>query len=756
MIVYYLYKAGERLADCPFPIKEGDICMLFDGEFVKTIYIDNAVDSDSIWRDYKYIDSKSLRSYHFPQNDIVLCAPYEDGYSDGDQRLLLQLIKECTGEWLLDFLNDTNAVLSGMHSYWDLNILKRLTGDEDIKEHLEPRLYSENQEEEESIETNPLNQTLADFILGVVASLENRIDDQKYTIISSVLKGESIESLAKVYGFSKQQISDLFEKGLIDCQSKICENEVRLNDLLEQNSELMLSLESTKEEVEHLRANLRHALAMGYGASTKANANEESSQPQESSLAQNGLPWSQTEKDDAIRYYEAGVSIKSIATALKRSEAAVQGMLSRLGVLKNVNHDVQKEKQKSDSETSGSSKNTFSNSHADGIWAAFSNTHLHNIFVDQLIKAGTRSSVVASQMQHFRYKIKAADEHAFYGKRLRKCQSFNECWSILIKLIKTWGYAGRYSWRRQFFMDYLTFLQNRYNEYGTLDYRSQNSSPTEVQKTAQQDQLKKNIERSGGNEETTPVNQIEGIWAAFLNTRLQKEYKDQLIKTGESKSAVTSQLAVFKSIVEAANTDATFGTQLNGCKSFEECKVILVKLIEAWGGASQWFTKRRQFFLGYVDFLKERYERLGYIDDEKTHVLKKITEEPPLNSYNTFFAKKTSQKKTTSTKSTPPQESTTGWKVELTYRNGEKKVMTPSEALKTVVNAVGPEAVSGMRLMSGGTFLIHFGKPDDSYFYTPVNNGYWLRLYGPVKARFELIEKIVSKYSFPITSAKLV
>lgn len=50
MIVYYLYKAGERLADCPFPIKEGDICMLFDGEFVKTIYIDNAVDSDSIWR----------------------------------------------------------------------------------------------------------------------------------------------------------------------------------------------------------------------------------------------------------------------------------------------------------------------------------------------------------------------------------------------------------------------------------------------------------------------------------------------------------------------------------------------------------------------------------------------------------------------------------------------------------------------------------------------------------------------------------
>ena len=748
MIVYYLYKAGGRLADCPFPIKEGDICMLYDGEFVKTIYIDNAVDGDSIWRDYRYIDSKSLRSYHFPQNDIVLCVPYEDGYSDGDQRLLLQLIKECTGEWLLDFLNDTNAILSGMHNYWDLNILRRLTGDESIKEHLEHRLESKIQEQESKTETSVVSRQIADFALSVISSLENRIDEQKFAIITSLLKGETVEAQAKTHGISEQQISDLFKEGISECESKICENEVRLNDLMEQNSTLMILLQNSKDEVERLKANLRHALTVWNGTRTATNENE-SLQQGESSLEKNGLPWSQTDKDDAVRYYKAGVSIRSIATALKRSEAAVQGMLNRLGYPVNRNHDVHTQEKK---DNSGSQQGSSLNSQVSGIWTAFLNTHLHNIYVDQLIKAGERSTIVASRMQHFRYKIKAADIHPSYGKRLKKCQSFEECRKILIELIKSWGNESRFSWRREFFMDYLAFLQKRFIKYGTLEYKSKSLSQANTEKSSQQERPKIQLERSSERKAVEPVNTIEGIWAAFLNTRLQKEYRDQLIKSGESKSAITSQLAVFKSIVEAANTDATFGTQLNGCKTFEECKIILVKLIETWGGASQWFAKRKQFFLGYVDFLQERFNKYGTFDIKEKISIEEIKKEKPLNSFNTFYAKKRTSKKKESKEST----TTHGWRVELTYRNGEKKVMMPNDAFMTVVNAVGPEAVNGMRLMSGGTYLIHFGKPDDSYFYVPVNNGYWLRLYGPVKARFELIERIVSKYSFPITSAKLV
>ena len=133
MVVYYIKKTGESLADYRYPIKEGDICMLYDGDVVKTVYIDSEIDSDSIWRDYKFVDTKSLKSYQFPASDSILCAPIGDRHAIGDTGLLTQLIKECKGEWLLDFLNETSAVLSGFVDYWDLGILRRFTGDDDVE-----------------------------------------------------------------------------------------------------------------------------------------------------------------------------------------------------------------------------------------------------------------------------------------------------------------------------------------------------------------------------------------------------------------------------------------------------------------------------------------------------------------------------------------------------------------------------------------------------------------------------------------------
>jgi DNA-directed RNA polymerase subunit alpha len=133
MVVYYLNKVSEKLTDYRYPIKEGDICMLYDGDAVKTIYVDSETETDSIWRDFKFIDSKSLKSYHLPKTDSVLCAPVGDKHAIGDTALLTQLIQECKGEWLLDFLNETSAVLSGFVDYWDLMVLRRLTGDDDIE-----------------------------------------------------------------------------------------------------------------------------------------------------------------------------------------------------------------------------------------------------------------------------------------------------------------------------------------------------------------------------------------------------------------------------------------------------------------------------------------------------------------------------------------------------------------------------------------------------------------------------------------------
>ena len=261
-----------------------------------------------------------------------------------------------------------------------------------------------------------------------------------------------------------------------------------------------------------------------------------------------------------------------------------------------------------------------------------------------------------------------------------------------------------------------------------------------------QQETEHNENRSREQEHKSSSQQVDGIWEAFKDNNLQKKYADQLIKAGNGKSTITSQLAVLKSIVAAADTDATFGTQLNECRTFEACKRILITLIHSWGGASQWFAKRSQFFLGYLDFLQKRYDLYGGFDGEKKPIKNENDEGMLSSSDNDIIKKSTGEDSTNSH----------GWKVELTYRNGEKKVMTPSEALKTVVNAVGPEAVNGMRLRSGETRLIRLGKPSESRFYEPVNNGYWLKLFGTVKERFELIQTIIDKYSFPITSARLV
>ena len=82
--------------------------------------------------------------------------------------------------------------------------------------------------------------------------------------------------------------------------------------------------------------------------------------------------------------------------------------------------------------------------------------------------------------------------------------------------------------------------------------------------------------------------------------------------------------------------------------------------------------------------------------------------------------------------------------------------MMPSDALETVVNTIGPEAVYRMGLISGDSDLVCLGRPALSQFYVPINNGYWLKLYGTVKERFEHIRIILSQYSFPITHARLV
>ena len=187
---------------------------------------------------------------------------------------------------------------------------------------------------------------------------------------------------------------------------------------------------------------------------------------QQENLTNNGLPWTEAQKEYAIRHFKAGESIRSISLELKRSEAAVNGMLSRLGLLRNRDLDIEESYEYSP-ETVSYNDESLEHQVA-GIWDAYKNYDLQNIFVNQLIEAGQRATLVSSQINHFRYKIKAADEHSYFGQRLRSCKTFEQCRRILVELIGTWKQEERYSWRMQFFMDYLNFLKNHYNKFGSF------------------------------------------------------------------------------------------------------------------------------------------------------------------------------------------------------------------------------------------------------------------------------------------------
>lgn len=222
MVVYYINKKGENLSDCHFPIKKGDICMLYDGVVIKTIYIDSEREPDSIWRDFKFIDTKSLKGYQFPATDSIICAANGNKRAIGDIRLLTKLTQECKGEWLLDFLKETSAVLAGFTEYWDLEVLKRLIGDEHVEiifedeEILSRFVNVVEKTDADDIDINnsdaddiSLNKVITNFCLTVSSCFIGQIDDRNFRIVRDTLMGFSQNTIASRYGLTSERIRQI-------------------------------------------------------------------------------------------------------------------------------------------------------------------------------------------------------------------------------------------------------------------------------------------------------------------------------------------------------------------------------------------------------------------------------------------------------------------------------------------------------------------------------------------------------------------
>lgn len=207
MVVYYINKVSDNLRTYTFPFKEVDICMLHEGDIVKTVYIDSEVENNSIFRDFRYVDTKSLRSYHFPNIDTILCAPYGRSKAKGDKTLVSLLLTDCNGEWLSDFLNDTQAILEGTRDYWDLKVLCRLTREKNIDIVFEtpieesfanrmPKLVYLPETDNFRIHSEELNLSVGDYCFCHIANGIVLIQiDKESNIINNVSDFKLIESV---------------------------------------------------------------------------------------------------------------------------------------------------------------------------------------------------------------------------------------------------------------------------------------------------------------------------------------------------------------------------------------------------------------------------------------------------------------------------------------------------------------------------------------------------------------------------------
>ena len=270
MVVYYIKKESESLADYRYPIKEGDICMLYDGEVIKTVYIDSELEPNSIWRDFKYIDTKSLKSYQFPTSDSILCAPVGDKHAIGDTVLLTQLIKECKGEWLLDFLNETSAVLSGFVDYWDLGILRRFIGDDDLEAVYENKEvlagFQEKTEEQEDVDEYDDEEDVDDtdflphsydvkwFCLSALTCIEDKLNKRSYQILCDTLKGVSRSEIASRFHLTQERIRQIVVKTTKQAKELLVEQRAILDETKDENAKLKVQLNLLREDIAGLKA----------------------------------------------------------------------------------------------------------------------------------------------------------------------------------------------------------------------------------------------------------------------------------------------------------------------------------------------------------------------------------------------------------------------------------------------------------------------------------------------------------------------
>lgn len=275
MVVYYINKTSDTVNECGFPVKQGDICLLLQKFDVKTIYIDSPVEADSIWRDFRFLDNKSLKSVQFPKTNVIICRPTSNGKATGDAVLLQNLIECCTGEWLKDFLSETLSILNGFNTYWDIDGLKRFTRDNDLVMQVEEAeesktssseeegsglRYTDSTEEEILYSSEDDSEVEADdvqsrkdlaykyrllirFCLEALIDFNPEAKVNHMQVMGYLLRGHSMEKAAEYTSLTKERVRQIFEKYVKETRENKERLTKELKELREENRKLRFEID---------------------------------------------------------------------------------------------------------------------------------------------------------------------------------------------------------------------------------------------------------------------------------------------------------------------------------------------------------------------------------------------------------------------------------------------------------------------------------------------------------------------------------
>ena len=366
--------------------------------------------------------------------------------------------------------------------------------------------------------------------------------------------------------------------------------------------------------------------------------------------------------------------------------------------------------EKSTHENSTQNLAQYDNVQYDGIWEALNNRSLRTAYKKYLYANGMRGSMCTSRMAHLSYKFKEIDEKPDFRTLVIKCRTFAEMHKVLDSFLIIWGDDKRFAWRKQFFHDFLTFVQEHFVQEPNKK-KSPKSEKTEVKSDNQKkDTTQISIELKYTNGTKSRIPAYEALIEVINRIGSNKVFRMN-IKVGKDKLLRPSLPSDGGNYIKL---DRYFWILYQ--ISVNDIFINVLRIID---------LDFRQHFKG-AKLISSQSNVVQILQSEN------IVENCETFTEHTLFSQEP--------KESPRKKRR---KVELIFSDGSKQTLDPFEALKEVIIQVGFSKVLKMNVRVGRSKLLRLSAPYGSNNYIQINRYYWLQNRGTTYEIFMNILKII-------------